>query len=96
MESLIRLPDRRVAGWTSGPPEDVEAHISFMKHVSELLKENGEYVDVHALTPARTWVCYGGPDVAPVTTDGPPPETSEHPRSSFAWSGGVSQAPPRT
>jgi hypothetical protein len=28
-------------------------------------------------TPARTWVRYGGPDAAPVTTDGPLPETSD-------------------
>ena len=26
-------------------PEDVEAHMAFLKHVSELLEENGEYVD---------------------------------------------------
>ena len=58
-------------------PEDVEAHIAFMRHVSETLKANGEYVDVQALTPARTWVRYGGPDAAPVTTDGPHPETSD-------------------
>jgi hypothetical protein len=58
-------------------PEDVDAHIAFVKHVSELLKENGEYVDAQALTRARAWVCYGGPDVAPVTTDGPLPETSD-------------------
>jgi hypothetical protein len=45
--------------------------------VSELLEENGEYVDVQALTPARTWMRYGGPDAAPVTTDGPLPETSD-------------------
>ena len=58
-------------------PEDVEAHIAFQRHVSELLQENGEYVGVEALTPARTWVRYGGPDAAPVTTDGPHPETSD-------------------
>jgi hypothetical protein len=58
-------------------PEDVEAHFAFLKHVSELLEENGELVDVQALTPAQTWVRYGGPDAAPVTTDGPLPETSD-------------------
>src|SRR6202042_1859112 len=41
------------------------------------LQENGEYVGAQALTPARTWVRYGGPDAAPVTTDGPLPETSD-------------------
>jgi hypothetical protein len=58
-------------------PEDVEAHINFQRHVVELLQESGEYVDAQALTPTRTWVRYGGPDAAPVTTDGPHPETSE-------------------
>src|SRR6266498_4583151 len=58
-------------------PEDVEAHMAFLRHVSELLQENGEYVDAQALTPAQTWVRYGGPDAAPVTTDGPLPETSD-------------------
>src|SRR5919108_360328 len=58
-------------------PEDVEAHIAFQRHVIELLEENGEYVGAEALTPARTWVRYGGPDAAPVTTDGPLPETSD-------------------
>src|SRR3954452_23098396 len=58
-------------------PEDVEAHFAFLKHVGELLEKNGELVDVHALTQAQTWVRYGGPDAAPVTTDGPLPETSD-------------------
>src|SRR3954469_24804522 len=58
-------------------PEDVEAHMAFQRHVGELLRENGEYVGAQALTPARTWVRYGGPDAAPVTTDGPHPETSD-------------------
>ena len=58
-------------------PEDVEAHMAFQRHVSALLEENGEYVDAQALTPARTWVRYGGQDAAPVTTDGPHPETSD-------------------
>jgi hypothetical protein len=58
-------------------PADVEAHMAFQRHVGELLKENGEFVDAQALTPTRTWVRYGGPDAAPVTTDGPHPETSD-------------------
>src|SRR6266540_7422688 len=70
------LPRRPGAAPSRAPmdqwaPEDVEAHMAFLKHVSELLEENGEYVDAQALTPARTWVRYGGPDAAPVTTDGP-------------------------
>jgi hypothetical protein len=63
-------PHRPVPPMDQWAPEDVEAHMAFLKHVSELLEENGEYVDAQALTPARTWVRYGGPDAAPVTTDG--------------------------
>jgi hypothetical protein len=70
-------PHRPVPPMDQWAPEGVEAHMGFLKHVSELLEENGEYVDTQALTPARTWVRYGGPDAAPVTTDGPLPETSD-------------------
>ena len=58
-------------------PEDVEAHMAFLRHVTELLQERGEYVGAQALTPTRTWVRYDGPDAAPVTTEGPHPETSD-------------------
>ena len=34
-------------------PEDVEAHMAFLKHVAELLEEKGEFVDAQALTPAH-------------------------------------------
>src|SRR5215210_1223281 len=70
-------PHRRVPPMDEWAPEDVEAHMAFQHHVSELLEQNGEYVDVQALTPAQTWVRYGGPEAAPVTTDGPLPETSD-------------------
>ena len=58
-------------------PADVEAHMAFLKNVNQSLQESGELIDVAALTPARTWVRYGGADAAPVTTDGPHPETSD-------------------
>ena len=58
-------------------PEDVEAHLAFMRNITALLQERGEYVDVQGLTQAQTWVRYGGPDAEPVTTDGPLPETSD-------------------
>src|SRR3954453_19695686 len=69
-------PHRPVPPIDQWAPEDVEAHMAFQHHVTELLESNGEYVDVRALTPAQTWGRYGGPDAAPVTTDGPHPETS--------------------
>src|SRR3954452_4190500 len=58
-------------------PEDVEAHMAFLRNVRDVLQESGEYVDGQALTPERTWVRWGGPDAAPVTTEGPHPETSD-------------------
>lgn len=58
-------------------PAAVDAHMAFLAHVTDTLDERGELVGVQALTPARTWVRYGGPDAAPVTTDGPHPETSD-------------------
>ena len=58
-------------------PEDVEAHMTFLRNVRDALQESGEYVDGQALTPERTWVRWGGPDAAPVTTEGPHPETSD-------------------
>jgi hypothetical protein len=58
-------------------PADVEAHFAFLKNVNESLQASGELIDVKALAESRTWVRYGGPDAAPVTTDGPHPETSD-------------------
>jgi hypothetical protein len=70
-------PFRPVPPMDRWAPEDVEAHMTFLNEVSKMLQERGEYVDATALTPQRTWVRYGGPDAAPVTTDGPHPETSD-------------------
>jgi hypothetical protein len=58
-------------------PADVEAHMAFLKNVNQSLQESGELIDVAALTPERTFVRFGGEDAAPVTTDGPHPETSD-------------------
>ena len=58
-------------------PEDVDAHMAFLHEVARILQEKGEYVDGQALTPAQTWVRYGGPDAAPVVTDAPHPETAD-------------------
>jgi len=90
-------PHRPVPPMDQWAPEDVEAHMAFLKHVSELLEENGEYVDAQALTPARTWVRYGGPDAAPVTTDGPPPPRRATTPSSCSSSAAspTSRPPPR-
>jgi hypothetical protein len=60
--------------WT---PEEITAHMAFQHEVSRMLTERGEFVDAQALSPEGAWVQYGGPDAAPVVTDGPFPETKE-------------------
>ncbi len=60
--------------WTA---DEVAAHMDFQREVSRILTENGEFVDAQALSPQGAWVRYGGPDAAPVVTDGPFPETKE-------------------
>ena len=37
-------PHRPVPPMDQWAPEDVEAHMALLRHVSELLEENGEYV----------------------------------------------------
>jgi len=64
-------PHRRVPTMDQWAPEDVAAHMAFLRHVSDLLRDSGEYVDATAIHPGRTWVRHGGPDAAPVTDDGP-------------------------
>lgn len=60
--------------WT---PEEVTAHIEFQHDVVRMLTERGEFVDAQGLSPEGAYVRYGGPDAAPVVTDGPFPETKE-------------------
>ena len=72
-------PHRPVPPMDQWAPEDVEAHMAFLKHVSELLEENGEFVDAQALTPARTWVRYGGQS----------PPTARCPRPAISWRAGT-------
>lgn len=58
-------------------PEEVSAHIEFQREVGRMLQERGEFVDAQALSPDGAYVRYGGPDAAPVTTDGPFAEAKE-------------------
>jgi hypothetical protein len=60
--------------WT---PDEVAAHIEFQRQVGRILTESGELVDAQALGPGGSYVRYGGPDAAPVVTDGPFAETKE-------------------
>jgi hypothetical protein len=67
--------DWAVANW---PPDDLKAHINFMKRFAQELKEAGELVGAEGLAPpAMAKVVRtkkgGGPEV----TDGPFPEAKE-------------------
>ncbi|GAB3556422.1 hypothetical protein J2S53_002941 [Actinopolyspora lacussalsi] len=57
-------------------PEEVDAHIQYMKDFAARLEENGEFVDSQALTPGGTFVRYDGAGQPPVT-DGPFAETKD-------------------
>ncbi|MFC5727488.1 MULTISPECIES: YciI family protein [Nocardioides] len=57
-------------------PEEIEAHMAFMRQVADELRESGEYVDGQALSPEGTFVRYDGEGRPPVT-DGPFAETKD-------------------
>lgn len=61
---------------TDWAPEEVTAHIAFMREFADELSERGEFVDAQALAPEGTFVRYDGEGRPPVT-DGPFPETKE-------------------
>ncbi|GLX04908.1 YciI family protein [Microbispora sp. NBRC 16548] len=59
--------------WT---PEEVDAHIQYMRDFAARLEETGEFVDEQALAPEGTFVRYDGEGRPPVT-DGPFAETKD-------------------
>ena len=59
--------------WT---PEEISAHIQFMRDFADRLETTGEFVDAQALSPEGTWVRSDGPGRPPVT-DGPFAETKD-------------------
>ncbi len=59
--------------WT---PEEVEAHLQYMRDFASRLRETGEYVDGQALAAEGAWVRSDGEGRPPVT-DGPFPETKD-------------------
>jgi hypothetical protein len=59
--------------WT---PDEVEAHIQFMRDFAADLEKTGEFVDAQALAPEGMFVRYDGEGRPPVT-DGPFAETKE-------------------
>src|SRR5688500_4172624 len=59
--------------WT---PDEVEAHIQFMRDFAARLEGSGEFVDSQALWPEGVWVRYDG-EGRPPATDGPFAETKD-------------------
>jgi hypothetical protein len=59
--------------WT---PEEVDAHVQYMRDFAARLEQTGEYVDGQALAPEGAWVRFDGEGRAPVT-DGPFAETKD-------------------
>jgi len=59
--------------WT---PEEVDAHIQYMRDFATRLEGTGEYVDGQALAPEGRFVRYDGEGRPPVT-DGPFAETKD-------------------
>jgi hypothetical protein len=67
--------DWDVARWA---PEDLHAHIRFMKAFAQRLGAAGELVAAEGLAaPAETRIVRAGKDGAPEVTDGPFPEAKE-------------------
>ena len=59
--------------WT---PDEVEAHMRYMRDFADRLEVSGEFVDAQALSPDGLWVQYDGEGRPPVT-DGPFAETKD-------------------
>ena len=59
--------------WT---PEEVEAHVQYMRDFATRLEGTGEFVDAQALSPDGVWVRSDGEGRPPVT-DGPFAETKD-------------------
>lgn len=59
--------------WT---PEEISAHVQYMRDFAVRLEESGEYVEGQALAPEGEWVRYDGEGRPPVT-DGPFAETKD-------------------
>jgi hypothetical protein len=67
--------DRQVFNW---PPEDLKAHINFMKRFNKELQDAGELVGAEGLAgPDQARVVRAGKGGAPEVTDGPFPEAKE-------------------
>ncbi|RSM83379.1 hypothetical protein DL991_02860 [Amycolatopsis sp. WAC 01375] len=65
--------DVPMAHWA---PDEITAHIEYMREFADRLRETGEFVGEQALAPEGTFVRYDGEGKPPVT-DGPFAETKD-------------------
>ena len=65
--------DVQMERWT---PEELSAHLQYMRDFAARLVSTGEFVDHQALSPEGTFVRYGG-EGQPQVTDGPFAETKD-------------------
>jgi hypothetical protein len=74
---MMNVPGRgpyQITGW---PPQDIKAHMAFLKGLNEELHRSGELVGVEALTaPDQARLVRAGGDGRPIT-DGVFPESKE-------------------
>ena len=67
--------DYQITSWS---PDDLKAHIEFMRRFNAELTEAGEWVGAEGLTPpGEARVVRAGRNGTPVVTDGPFPEAKE-------------------
>jgi hypothetical protein len=60
--------------WT---PDEISAHVRYMRDFAGRLESTGEFVDSQAVSPEGAFVRYGGEGNPPVVTDGPFAETKD-------------------
>ncbi|HET7219070.1 MAG TPA: YciI family protein [Vicinamibacterales bacterium] len=82
MKYMLMMHATRVgwqdAGIGTWPPEDIKAHINFMKTFNQELMKAGELVDAQGLAlPQDARIVRAGKNGAPEVTDGPYPEAKE-------------------
>jgi len=82
MKFMLMMHAPRTGWTTSGigtwPPEDIRAHIHFMKRLNRELKEAGELVAAEGLAgPEEARIVRANKQGAPEVTDGPYPEAKE-------------------
>jgi hypothetical protein len=64
-------------GFLTIPPDDLQAHMNFMRDLNEELEESGELVDAEGLSGPEQAMQVQAQTGAPAITDGPFPEAKE-------------------